>query len=112
MAKIENTEWFRRFKSKYLKSSKKEKKELLDSLENTLGVHRKSAIRLLKKKESPKLVRRTSVSREDTRNGACEIIMVDNFEVLKEANTSWRKHLRLLKIIYLICFAGFVAFFF
>lgn len=64
------------------------------------------------KKETPNHIRKTSITREDTRNGACEIIMVDNFEVLKEANISWRKHLKLLKIVYLVCFLGAVVFFF
>ena len=50
MTEVEKSEWFPKFKAKYLASSKKEKKLLLDSLEQTLGIHRKSAIRLLKKK--------------------------------------------------------------
>jgi len=50
MTEIEKSEWFRRFKIRYLQSSKREKKELLNSVESTLGIHRKSAIRLLRRK--------------------------------------------------------------
>ena len=50
MTEVEKSEWFKKFRLKYLTASKKEKKLLLDSVEQTLGIHRKSAIRLLRKK--------------------------------------------------------------
>lgn len=50
MTEVEKSEWFSKFKSKYLQASKREKKALLDSVESTIGIHRKSAIRLLRKK--------------------------------------------------------------
>ena len=52
MTEVEKSEWFCRFKKSYLSSSTKEKSKLLDSVEETLGIHRKSAIRLLRKKSA------------------------------------------------------------
>jgi hypothetical protein len=50
MERAEKAEWFERFRDRYQRGSKTEKRVLLDSLVETLGVHRKSAIRLLRKK--------------------------------------------------------------
>ncbi len=39
----------------------------------------------------PELKRKTSLVRGDTGNGACEVMMVENFRLLEEANQGWRK---------------------
>lgn len=46
MASIEKELWFDGFRDKYLRATKKRKKELLDSVVETHGIHRKSATRL------------------------------------------------------------------
>jgi len=35
--------------------------------------------------------RGTSTTRTDTGNGACETIYIDNFSIVKEANSGWRQ---------------------
>jgi hypothetical protein len=35
--------------------------------------------------------RRSSTTREDDGNGACEVVMVEEFEILKAANKDWRR---------------------
>src|SRR5262245_15672828 len=49
MRDIGNEEWFRLFKARYARSSKRGKKMMLNELVDVVGVHRKSAIRLLKR---------------------------------------------------------------
>jgi len=39
----------------------------------------------------PELKRKTSLIRGDTGNGACEVMMVDSFELIEEANPAWRR---------------------
>ena len=41
--------------------------------------------------ESPDTLRRSSLVREDTGDGACEVVFVTSFEILARANTSWRR---------------------
>jgi hypothetical protein len=36
-------------------------------------------------------VRRSSTTREDTGNGACEVVFVEEFNLLKRANSEWRR---------------------
>ncbi len=40
-------------------------------------------------KDKPMWFRKSSTEREDTGNGACEVIMVEKFSILKRANTFW-----------------------
>jgi hypothetical protein len=55
-------------------------------------------------KENPDLLRRSSLVRDDTGDGACEVVFVTHFEILSKANTAWR---RVEKIsLYLIYFLG------
>ncbi len=56
-------------------------------------------------------VRKTSVSRDDTGNGACEIVMVDRVVVLKEANKEWRRFLSFSILTYRLSFIASVVFF-
>jgi hypothetical protein len=72
MERAEKAEWFERVRERYQRGSKTEKRVLLDSLVETLGVHRKSAIRLLRKKNpgrKPK-AKRGRVSSSRTTQGA------------------------------------------
>lgn len=39
-------------------------------------------------------VRKTSTSRKDTGNGACEVVLVDEFEILQDPNALWWKLFR------------------
>jgi hypothetical protein len=41
--------------------------------------------------ENPELLRRSSLVRDDTGDGACEVVFVTSFEILVRANTSWRR---------------------
>ena len=50
MREAEKEEWFERVRDRYLRGSKTEKGKLLDSLVETLGVHRKSLVRKLKRR--------------------------------------------------------------
>ena len=38
----------------------------------------------------PASVRKTSLTRDDTGNGACEVVFVERFEVLSRGNQTWR----------------------
>ncbi len=46
-------------------------------------------------------VRKTSTSRKDTGNGACEVVLVDSFEVLKHGNLVWQNTFRWSKMCIL-----------
>lgn len=64
MREAEKEEWFERVRGRYQRASKSEKSKLLDSLEETLGIHRKSLVRKLRKrnpgrKSKPKRGRRS-----------------------------------------------------
>ena len=55
--------------------------------------------------------RKTSISRDDDGNGACETIYVDEFKILKKANTLWRHLFKLAKWTALASFMGCMIFF-
>lgn len=50
--------------------------------------------------------RGTSTSRTDTGNGACETIYLDEFSVVKQANTGWRSVYDLAKIVAIVSLIG------
>lgn len=49
--------------------------------------------------------RKTSLTREDTGNGACEIIFLENFQILETANTEFRKLEDIANLGFNLCFA-------
>ena len=49
--------------------------------------------------------RKTSVTRDDTGNGACEIIYVNDFTILKEGNPGWRQIHQISLYAALLCLA-------
>lgn len=52
--------------------------------------------------------RGTSITRDDEGNGACETIYLEEFEIIKQMNTVWRK---LVPISFLVCmFCAFIWF--
>ena len=40
-------------------------------------------------KSNPRWVRRTSLNRNDTGNGACEVVFVEDFKIIKQGNPAW-----------------------
>lgn len=56
--------------------------------------------------------RGSSVSREDTRNGACETIYVLDFQIIKKANPFWRFAFSFTKYLIIGCLALLAIFFF
>jgi hypothetical protein len=40
-------------------------------------------------KSNPRWVRRTSLNRKDTGNGACEVVFVEDFKIIKQGNPAW-----------------------
>lgn len=55
--------------------------------------------------------RGSSTTRKDRGNGACETIYVDDFQVVKEGNASWRGLYRLSKVGLLVTFVFFLVLF-
>ena len=55
--------------------------------------------------------RGTSISRNDTGQGACETIYVDDFQIVKKANPSLRKLAKTFNWLTLLSFIGFIIFF-
>lgn len=55
--------------------------------------------------------RGTSTTREDTGQGACETIYIDEFELVKKANPKLRKLANLFKWLTLFTFVSFIALF-
>jgi hypothetical protein len=47
-------------------------------------------------------VRKTSTTRQDTGNGACEVVLVDQFEILKKANAGWWKLFRASEVLLVV----------
>jgi hypothetical protein len=52
--------------------------------------------------------RRSSLSRTDRGNGACEVVYVDEFEVLRPANTAWRALHKLSAALVVLSLAALV----
>lgn len=52
--------------------------------------------------------RGTSITRSDTGNGACETIFLDDFEIIKKANSGTRKIYSLAKWLTITAFIGFI----
>lgn len=50
MREAEKEEWFERVRERYQRANKSEKSKLLNSLEESLGIHRKSLVRKLRKR--------------------------------------------------------------
>ena len=55
--------------------------------------------------------RGTSITREDTGNGACETVYLDEFDIIKKANPTLRNFYALSKWIAVISFIGFLIMF-
>lgn len=55
--------------------------------------------------------RGTSIKRDDTGNGACETVYVDEFSVVKKANPVLRNLYTLTKWVAIVSFIGFLIFF-
>jgi hypothetical protein len=53
--------------------------------------------------------RRTSTTRTDTGNGACETVYVTDFEVVNEPNVGWRRLYAASKVVALLSGLGFVV---
>lgn len=53
--------------------------------------------------------RGTSITRNDTGQGACETIYLDDFEIVKKANPKLRRFAKLFNWLTLITFLGFVV---
>ena len=58
-----------------------------------------------------KFRRGTSTSRTDTGNGACETVFVTDFEIVKKANSRWRKLFTVSSIGAILTLIGFLAMF-
>jgi len=56
-------------------------------------------------------VRHTSTHRRDTGNGACEVVYLDDFTVIKKANPILRNFYMLTKWAAIFSFLGFVVLF-
>ncbi|MEO0574731.1 MAG: hypothetical protein AAF004_04645 [Pseudomonadota bacterium] len=52
--------------------------------------------------------RGTSVTRQDTGNGACETIYVDSFEILQRSTSGWRMLMYVSLCVFLISLFGYV----
>ena len=68
MRNYEKEEWFHRVRDRYIRADRCGKKQLLDEITDLHGMHRKTAIRLLKKRHkgrSPGAKRRGPKSRYD-----------------------------------------------
>lgn len=55
--------------------------------------------------------RGTSITRNDTGQGACETIFIDDFEIVKKANPTWRKLAKTFNWLSLLTLIGFIAMF-
>ncbi|MGR8931551.1 MAG: hypothetical protein ACU836_12995 [Gammaproteobacteria bacterium] len=55
--------------------------------------------------------RRTSTTRDDTGQGACETIYIDEFQIVKKANPGLRKAAKIFNWLSLLSFIGFGAMF-
>ena len=55
--------------------------------------------------------RGTSISRDDSGNGACETIYVTSFKILKKANFAWRLVNNFSKGVILVCMVFLIFFF-
>jgi len=55
--------------------------------------------------------RGTSISREDTGQGACETVYLEHFEIVKKANARLRGLAKLFNGLTLLAFLGFIVFF-
>lgn len=56
--------------------------------------------------------RKTSIKRTDTGNGACEVVYLDEFDIIKKAHPSLRHFYSFMKWITLFCFTGWMLMFF
>jgi hypothetical protein len=52
--------------------------------------------------------RRSSLSRTDRGNGACEVVYVNEFEILKQANAAWRTLYKLSLVVGVISLAALI----
>jgi hypothetical protein len=52
--------------------------------------------------------RRSSTVRNDRGNGACEVVYVTEFEVLREANASWRSLHKLSGALVVLALAALI----
>lgn len=57
------------------------------------------------------LQRKTSTVRTDTGNGACEVVFINDFEILKKANPFWRTLYQISKASLFLSAIGFLIFF-
>lgn len=73
-------------------------------------VHFKGVLAHYKNEESG-AERGTSIKRNDTGNGACETVYVDDFNVIKKANPVLRNFYTLTKWIAIFSFVGFLIMF-
>lgn len=81
MSKISRKELVRSAKGRYLKSSKKEKKKILDELEENSGMHRKYLVSLLSPKkdlDTPIVINR---KRRETYSGAVIVALKKIWEI-------------------------------
>lgn len=62
------------------------------------------------KNEGAHTARATSTTREDSGNGACEIVYLDEFAILKKANAGWRILYSLSKWVAILSFSGLLIF--
>ena len=51
--------------------------------------------------------RGTSITRTDTGNGACETILVEDFQIISPSNNPWRKSLKWSLLVFFIALAGY-----
>jgi hypothetical protein len=56
-----------------------------------------------------KFQRGTSTTRTDTGNGACETVFVEDFRIVKKANTRWRRLFFVTSSIALVALIGIIA---
>jgi hypothetical protein len=63
------------------------------------------------KNEGTGALRQTSTIRTDTGNGACEVVYIDEFSIVKKANAGLRHFYQLTQWVAIVSFIGFLALF-
>jgi len=74
-------------------------------------VHIKGQLVNYHRKGSADMRRKTSLTRSDTGNGACEVVFVDSFELLAAGNRGWRQARDIGRLAFLLSLVCAVMFF-
>lgn len=81
---------FSQFSNNHLLSHREEVREIIRKTRIGDQVHLRGMLVNYAPSEHPDHMRQSSLSRDDTGNGACEVMFVDSIEILRTTNDSWR----------------------